>query len=760
MAVSSQNTLKMKQMLPVSRRALPLAALILISTAALPAQPPPRIGMPVLRNYAQKEYKGAPQIWTMVQDRRGVLYFGNSSTSILEYDGVSWRTIHTGSSITRSLVLDAAGTIWAGGAGQIGYLAPDATGSLHYVSILDKIPQEHRAFSDVWQILVTPQGNFFRSYERLFRWDGKRMQVWKTATRFEALSEVRGRLYTSQGGIGLQEIVGDELRPVPGGEAYKNSAKLFLYPWDERNMVVSARDQMLTLFDGEKSTPFRTGADEFLRAGGMYTSLPLGDGSLCVTTLRGGSVVIGHDGQQRRIIDQDAGLLSNNVLSAYRDRDGALWLGQGIGISRVEINSPISVFTRSAVDATETHRGELYGVTTTAGSSLFRVVANSKTGLPSVHPIPTTISQAFELLSFHDPGGKNSDQLLVAGTGGVYRVEGDTVSFVNQSSGAGARGAQTILQSRKAPNRVFAGNPQGVFAMRWEGGRWMGEGQIESLGRNDSLAEDETGALWAGSANGVLRITFGANGLNGARVETFSGNAGLPRGDYWVGLVAGNIIAFMSPTRNFYRWDKASNKFVADNQFLLAPKDAEAASRLFELSNGDIWSTTLSAGDQRVGIFHRQPGGTWQLDEDTPRQLSRSPIDRVRADAEGILWVNGVEGLVRFDPRVKAARQSPFTALVRRVTAGREDIFGGLAREGVPATRLPHEKNALHLEFAAPVYGYEDDTVYQHMLEGADRDWSDWLRQRDVSYSGLGPGSYRFRVRARSLDGRVSEEGV
>ena len=50
--------------------------------------------------------------------------------------------------------------------------------------------------------------------------------------------------YTSQTGIGLQEILGDELRALPGGDAYKNSSKLFLIPYDDRRILVSARTRI------------------------------------------------------------------------------------------------------------------------------------------------------------------------------------------------------------------------------------------------------------------------------------------------------------------------------------------------------------------------------------------------------------------------------------------------------------------------------------------------------------------------------------
>ncbi len=285
--------------------------------------------MPVLRNYTPRQYGATPQVWCVLQDRRGVLFFGTENR-VLEYDGVTWRKIPVPSAVVRSLAMDATGKIWVGAYGNFGYLEPDANGTLQFKSLLEKIPQEHRSFNDVWQVLIAPQGNFFRSYERLFRWDGQRMHVWATNTLlFQALSEVRGRIYTSQTGVGLEEIVGDELRALPGGDAYKNSRKLFLHPYDDRRILVSARGETLSLYDGEKVTPFSTPADDYLRKNTLYTSTPLPDGGFCLTTNRGGAVILEHDGRLRRIIDQDAGLKTRSAFAAYSDREGALWLGLG-----------------------------------------------------------------------------------------------------------------------------------------------------------------------------------------------------------------------------------------------------------------------------------------------------------------------------------------------------------------------------------------------------------------------------------------------
>jgi hypothetical protein len=47
------------------------------------------LGLPFIRNYSPKEYGAQSQNWVIVQDSRGVMYFGNY-LCVLEYDGVSF----------------------------------------------------------------------------------------------------------------------------------------------------------------------------------------------------------------------------------------------------------------------------------------------------------------------------------------------------------------------------------------------------------------------------------------------------------------------------------------------------------------------------------------------------------------------------------------------------------------------------------------------------------------------------------------------
>jgi hypothetical protein len=67
-----------------------LIFIISTSITAQKIQSPVEIGFPIVENYVSKEYSANVQNWAIVQDHRGVMYFGNGE-GVLEYDGVSWR---------------------------------------------------------------------------------------------------------------------------------------------------------------------------------------------------------------------------------------------------------------------------------------------------------------------------------------------------------------------------------------------------------------------------------------------------------------------------------------------------------------------------------------------------------------------------------------------------------------------------------------------------------------------------------------------
>jgi hypothetical protein len=581
-----------------------------LACAAAATQERGELGVPPVRSYPLKAFGGNSQVWTIVRDQRGLLYVGSSQSDIHQYDGATWRSIPGPGSSIRSLALDREGTVWVGSSADFGRLQPDARGAMQYVSFLDKVPPEHRAFVDTW-VRTTSRGVFFRSFTHLFRWDGSRIHVWKATGTFEGISEVNGRIYISQAGIGLQELVGDELRPAPGGDPLRKSTRVQMHAWDERRMLITARAETLSLYDGQTVSPFRTGADDYLKRNQAYYSIPLADGGYCITTLLGGAVILEHDGRLRRIIGQESGLPELGTYSAFQDAEGSLWLGHGATLSSVKLDSPVLVLGRTPTSEVARFNGMIYGSNATFGTALYRFIPDSKTGVPVARPIPTAFSQMFALRRFHDPSS-GRDQLLggigSSGGYGIVKIEGDTVLPVLPSGYSGATYA--IYQSRKYPNRVYAARSLGTAAsMRWEGGKWIDEGSAGLTYNGRSLAEEADGTLWVGCDRAVVRFENPVSGLKAARPEVFSEKDGVLRGSNAVNWIDGQIFISSTSTQQGFiaRWDAAARKFVRDDRFFLPLPAPRFAVSLWVHPNGDVWSETSAGTAVRRGISGAPP---------------------------------------------------------------------------------------------------------------------------------------------------------
>ena len=716
------------------------------------------LGSPLLQNFSIKDFGTGVQFWSIAQDHRGVMYFATAGM-IQEFDGVTWRKIFIASDTARSLSVDANDRVWAGLNGDFGYLEPDNAGTLHYVSLLDKVPAADRDFTSVWQTLATPQGIFFRAFNRIFRWDGKQMHIWPAddKSKFEALSMVRGHLYTSQDGIGLEEIVGDEIRPVTGGEVYRDSKKLFLFPYDEGRIVISAREQPLTIFDGQKSIPFPTPVDAYLTEHKLYTMNLLKDGSIALTTLDGGALVLEHDGRLRHFIDSSAGLLSLNVLSSFQDRSGALWLGLNNSISRVEEDSPISILARTNTLDAIPFQGSTYFTSDSSSGTVQRVVRDPKSGLLSTVPYlgPT---QSFVFQVYKDPSGKTPDQLLVSGSQGMLKVEGDkfALPFLNGTKYP----SYIVYQSHKNPERIFEGLFEGVASARWDGQKWVDEGALPGVVYSaGDIIEDLDGSIWAsGGAGKVLHISVAPTGMRDSKADVISEKEGLPAAAIDIQILGDNIYATAIHSKHIFRWVRDAKKFVVDDSFLLPIDAPDANVTLIPAGPGHLWSYTDSAEVRRLGLFTQQADKSWKLDEDTYRPLRRFRIGNIRADDHGVLLV-AAENLVRFDPKAKPDEPPSYPTLVRHVDAGSKVVFGGSQTQDSGELHLAPGTDALSFAFAALNFGNSTDTTYQYRLDGADHGWSDWSNQKQANYSGLGPGHYVFRVRSRAGSDQVGEEG-
>ncbi|NNK75794.1 MAG: hypothetical protein HKP42_06995, partial [Maribacter sp.] len=322
------------------------------------------MGRPLITNYKYQEYGAGPVNWWATEDVNGIMYFANGA-GILQYDGVNWKTIEMEAS-ARCLTKNPEGTIFVGGISEFGYLEPTANGDLEYISLLDKVPEEHRNFRDVWEVDYYKGRVIFRTEFKLYCWDGEKMKVISSEQGYHVGNIVNDVYYLRIWDKGLCFLKDDDtFELVPGGERFTSERIYSMLPYDDK-LLIGTRNQGFFIFDGNDYVEFKTEADPYVKGKLYLPGVALKDGSFVFNTFADGVYLIDHNGKLIQKYTTDNGLQDGSVDFVYVDSRGVLWMMLFNGISSVNLNSTFTSLDSNmglptnVVFTTQRHKGILY----------------------------------------------------------------------------------------------------------------------------------------------------------------------------------------------------------------------------------------------------------------------------------------------------------------------------------------------------------------------------------------------------------------
>ena len=732
--------------------------LFLLLAACGFAQDRTEVGKPFITNYTPKDYGAHPQNWSIVEDDRGIMYFGNGNC-ILEYDGVAWRKIYLPNKSTgRSMAIAPDGRIYIGGIDDLGYLAPDSAGQLQFISLLPEIPEQFRDLDDVWNTHVTSEGVFFSTAKYLFHWVNDTFQVTQSQNRYHVAFSVNDSYYIREWGVGLLERKNGTLALVPGGEQFANERVYVMQPFPGERILIGSRTGGLFLFDGQNITPFKTEANEILQKYDLYMpGAVLPNGNIALGTIGGGVVIIDTAGRLIQQIDRNAGLQDHSVFFTFCDSKGALWLGLDNGIARIGVDATLSYFSEtsgisSVVLSIQRFKGDLYlGITNGA----LKYDNNSRTFIP----IEGVANQCFDLLPV-----KNA--LLAANYEGVHSISGTSATVVRKNL-ENEYTAFSLLQPKRFPNLVFVG-VEGLGVLKWDEARrkWEDAGKLLETPRQVyTVSESHNGSLWlAGPGRSIFRVTFPEETteetvVDQALVDIFGEDQGLPESGGGMYNIHG--IDYFGSLDGIFRFDESEQRFIPDKTFDVVSRGGESSLYTLEADHkNQIWinfgkETALGIPDNANGYrFEKAPF----------RPIADVAINEIYSEIDGIVWFGSSDGLIRFDSNIEKNYTADYPTLIRQVAVGKDSlIFGGTILKNGNQIHIPvldFADNSVQIQYAAPFFEQEVKTQYQSQLQGFNDDWSPWSGRTEKEYTNLPPGDYQFQVRAMNVYGHPSSEAV
>ncbi|MEZ4885426.1 MAG: ATP-binding protein [Chitinophagales bacterium] len=720
-------------------------------------------GMPYITYFSPKTYDAHPQNWAITQGARGFMYFGNTN-GILEYDGTSWRLIPTPkSSIVRSLDVNDSGQIFVGAQGEIGYLSPDTTGLLQYVSLNEYILAEDNDFGDVWKTYCTTKGTFFLTREKVFQWDG---QTIKTRNYDPPLNQQYGfyvneELYLTQKEKGLAILEGDELKPVPGGRAFADDYLYAMIATPYNQILMGTRQKGLFVCEDDRCFPLYTQADDFLRENQLYHGCALDNGQYALATLQAGIVIIDQEGYLQQIINQEDGLPNHQAYYVYNDHQNGLWVALDNGLARIETASTLSTYRGSEsignINAITRHQENLYlatsqGIYHLEPSDTVYSFLSDKPNQPQLENIPVFRTECWDLYS-------KENKLLVATSGGIYSLKNLQPKLIEGLA------AYCFHPSPLDENLLYVGMQNGLGILRWEEDNWKFLGKVPNISESiRSIATTKDGKMWlATDFRGILQTTLP---IDEQQIKRFDEQDGLPstRNNDVFSLSQGivftteNGLMYFDETEQEFRYElKYGVQFTEGNY---------RVNTLNEDYDGNIWIHAK----QINGVLTLQKDKKYVWQEAPLNRLPKSDIRVIYSEDNGMIWFGGINGLVRHDNSTKKIYKTSFNTVIRSVSIADSIIFRGAytnLQKGASLEQLDSQKpelaydnNSLRFTYTSTSYDNPSENQYQYLLENFDPDWSPWKYENRKDYTNLPPGNYQFRVRSKNVYGVISAEAV
>ncbi len=728
-------------------------------------------GRPVITNYSYRDYEAGPINWWALEDQNGIMYFANGA-GVLQFDGVNWKLIETEAG-GRSLAMDDKGVIHVGGGGDFGYLEKKSNGELEYISLMDKIPEEHKDFEEVWETDYYKGRIIFRTQAKLYCWDGESIKVIPSEDEYHVGQIVHDIYYLRIWNRGLCYLTDDDtFELVPGGEQFADERIYSILPYDDKRLLIGTRSKSFFIYDGEKFEPFETEADEVIGQSLYLPGLALENGDFIFNTSGGGAFRIDHDGKLIQDYSTKNGLQDGFATFSYLDSRNVLWLPLFNGISSVNLNSTLSLIDAkmglpSNVAFTVFKKDDILYIGTNSG------IYYIKDGESRVHFLEGTFGQS---RAFVEHKGR-----LYAGTGdmGLIEIEGTSWRYIRKSVNYDLR-ANDLLLSEFDPDRMYIAHNQGIasFYYNEDTKQFEMEGTTPEIninffsgfGGNGGMLEDSKGNFWIDSNEDETieyfntKIVDGKIDLSNSVIEVYDSVNGVPENGlgFWKHGTEFHFFSGDGDSTNSYKFNEDKKRFErtkyyyedfanSDDQGGFLHPVTDPAGNIWFRINGQIIISTLNEN------------GEYEMNTSAFKELKNRILwgiypEAPEPDGSQVVWFYSPDGLFRYEGKLEESYIPEFKSIVRSVTMSGDSIIYESNIAAPDRLQIPFDKNNVNIEFAAPLYISQEAMVYKTYLDGLDKEWSDYSRQTSKEYINLPPGKYEFKVMARNLFGDETEE--
>ena len=187
---------------------------------------------PCVVNFARDNYHAANKNWSIGQDEKGIMYFGND-IGLLESDGMEWKLYQTtNSTIVRAIAVESHQVIYSGGTEDFGRWDRDLSGSLKYTSLKNLLPQgNHLSNESFWKIWIDGNKVYFQSFSHIYVYDHHTIEQKSVPNGFFLLLKVRDEYWVQEMYGPLYRLKNGEMNKIPESDFLRGKLVRVILPY-------------------------------------------------------------------------------------------------------------------------------------------------------------------------------------------------------------------------------------------------------------------------------------------------------------------------------------------------------------------------------------------------------------------------------------------------------------------------------------------------------------------------------------------------
>ena len=646
--------------------------------------------------YSEKEGLCNNFVNSIIEDRKGNIWFGTSYGGVSKYDGNRIDAIESGdklglqnqkdllkvngkfvktfkhftkkeglcSNYIECMLEDKKGNIWFGFNGN-GVSKYDGTNFIQFNE------NEKIALDCIRSIMEDENGQIWFGSEFFGAWKFSALSEGKQTKYFlnhydeseglssnvvrNILQDRSGNIWFGTSGGGLSKYDGKIFTHLKEREGFPKNLVQNIIKDNKGDLWFASRNEGVTKFDGKSITHFTI--SELSNYNDIICLAEDRKGNICMGTNGGG--LLKFDGKTFTHFDESKGLCNNAIRCILVDRFGNIWMGTSDGLSKYDGKSVVN------------------------------------------YRMEEGLSSNIILSLMEDKSGN-----IWIGTygGGVCKFDGHKFIHLSIKEGLSNDDIWALLEDDFG-NMWFGTGGGGVT--KFDGSYFTTLTEKDGLSDNyvTSMLKDMNGNLWLGTTSGLNEITKAKQNMITKKIKK-------------------NYSDYSEPIFKNYKFEDG---------FLGNGCNGQA---ICEDENGNIW---IGAND-RLTVFH----------PDGDRKDSIAPniqLTNLNLFNENVSWIDLKKSFYKS------------IVLGNGVTLSNYEFDGISQWYSLPENlSLAYNNNYLTFNFIGITQKQPKKVKYQYKLEGIDENWSAITKRTEAPYGNIPDGNYTFKVKAMNSEGYWSKE--